>query len=603
MANLIHGDSAWTSEQTQSTKSKTYTFSTANKYVDKDIALTVSAQDGSVKVAGGGLTHGEITTTDTTYLTDTNTGYPVTFSNNASRGAVTYNATTSTAGWVDGAEDFTGLSATSTDTKTLTKYVVKGTASVTGNQSITTNPTITFADGKIKASYSGSKSISGSVSKNGWITSVSSASVSTSGSAEINPSDLDSNLKASNIIKGVTIFGITGTGASNKDVVFSNKATEHEDGTKESYTDISDDVAALFQGDYLYVNEGYTTNKKISLAKLVPDGTTVQTDTSSPLIYKTVTARNDDGKLIAGTMDDASVKSGTSSIASVSVASSAEASGTNAGKYKLTATVNVTAPTVTTGGYITSSIGTKSANNSQSNTAYLNAGAYNVSGGGLTAGSGSSSINVNGLYNATSKTVSTTDTITLSTSTPTTNDYYKIGTTGKGTVNRGAITKQNTTAGWIPSQSSATNVSDATSLSSNSGTSTYYVKKSSGETQTKTPSKSSQTVTIGAGYYPTDRTITINAIDPTSSSQVTQGAISANDSTISSVTATSGTATTDTTNWKYKIPLTLSASGTAYAKVTTSGYVTSAKNTSKSLSGSGSVEVSLNMYDGAFTIA
>lgn len=115
-------------------------------------------------------------------------------------------------------------------------------------------------------------------------------------------------------------------------------------------------------------------------------------------------------------------------------------------------------------------------------------GGCTVGGGGLTAGSGSSSINVNGLWDGTN--VSTTDKIAMTTTA--TNGYYKLGTTGKGTVNRAAITDTHT-AGWIPAKST-TNVSDATSLSSNSGTSTYYVKKA---TNSKTNGTASATANAG----------------------------------------------------------------------------------------------------------
>lgn len=88
-------------------------------------------------ITGGGLTHGNITTTDTTYLTTTNTGYQVTFSNIASRAAASYSVT---AGWIASAG--AGLAATGNDTKTASWYIKKGTL-VTN----TADVTLVTADG------------------------------------------------------------------------------------------------------------------------------------------------------------------------------------------------------------------------------------------------------------------------------------------------------------------------------------------------------------------------------------------------------------------------------------------------------------------------
>lgn len=87
-----------------------------------------------------------------------------------------------------------------------------GSAAVTSNQTINQNPTISWdsANNKIKATYSSSKSITGTATP-GWVTSVTPATVTTSGTASIAPVSLDSNLKAENITAGVTIFGVTGT--------------------------------------------------------------------------------------------------------------------------------------------------------------------------------------------------------------------------------------------------------------------------------------------------------------------------------------------------------------------------------------------------------
>ena len=67
-----------------------------------------------------------------------------------------------------------------------------------------------------------------------------------------------------------------------------------------SYTDISSTGPILISGDYLYINEGYTPNVKISLARLVPDAS--GTNASAEYILSGYTAYNNDGGLIVGTM-------------------------------------------------------------------------------------------------------------------------------------------------------------------------------------------------------------------------------------------------------------------------------------------------------------
>lgn len=596
MANLTHGASSWTSGTlTQDAQTRTYTFATADKYVDKDIALTVKAKDGSGSISGGELTHSDITTDDATYLQDSSTGGvgPITFTNTASRAAANY--VVGTAGWVDNANDVTALAATAVDTKSVTKYVKQGAAAVTASQAITTTGSITRNGGTLTANLSGSKSIGATVSKKGWIESVGSATVSASGTATAEATDLDANLIAANIVKGKTIFGVTGDETGAVTTTFANTATDGQ-----TYTDISEDAPILKSGDYLYINEGYTTNKKISLAKLIPDEATLTAATGAAYIRSGQSAYDKDGKLIVGTIPNGVITSGTATLAS-----SAIGDADDTGKYPLTVTVNVSAPTIGTGGYITATEGTKNANNGQEIIVNLDKAGCTVTGGELTAGAGSSSINVNGYYDGSS--VSSTDKIELSSNAAA--GYYKLGTTGKGTVNRAAIQDAHT-AGWLEDKA-ASNVSGATSLSSNSGTSTYYVKKSttgaaatftpaSDQSYNFTPSDSAQKLVISAGYYPSDRVITVKKIDY---AVATQGTISAADGSISSVTAVAGTPSVDLVNYKYNVPLSLSASGTSWAKVTKNGYVDSSDNTSKALTGSGSATVTLDVFDGSYTVA
>lgn len=100
-----------------------------------------------------------------------------------------------------------------------------------------------------------------------------------------------------------SVTNVTQTGANASAVTyipitstsFANTAT-----TGVTYTDISSTAPILISGSYLFINEGYTPNVKISLAKLVPDAT--GTNASAQYILSGYTAFNNDGGLITGTM-------------------------------------------------------------------------------------------------------------------------------------------------------------------------------------------------------------------------------------------------------------------------------------------------------------
>lgn len=180
---------------------------------------------------------------------------------------------------------------------------------------------------------------------------------------------------------------------------FSNSVASGK--TASNYVDISDtDQAPVLdtQDGFLFINKGYTDDLKISLAKLVPDGASA--DLSSNVIRSGYSAYNNDGVLVAGniqtltsadltvsgrtvtvpvhkytgtssstaltkSISTGKVTSGTASITSVTVSD-----GSNDNTFVLSGSANVSAPTVNTAGYISSSEGTKSSN---SNGAALNA--------------------------------------------------------------------------------------------------------------------------------------------------------------------------------------------------------------------------------------
>lgn len=67
-----------------------------------------------------------------------------------------------------------------------------------------------------------------------------------------------------------------------------------------TYTDISSSAPILISNDYLYINEGYVTNQKISLARLVPDGASAAL--AAGYILSGYSAYNNDGILVAGSI-------------------------------------------------------------------------------------------------------------------------------------------------------------------------------------------------------------------------------------------------------------------------------------------------------------
>ena len=132
----------------------------------------------------------------------------------------------------------------------------------------------------------------------------------------------DADLTAGNIKNGVSIFGVSGTftatpsgktalaatalrsgyagfingnqvNGSMPDATFASTATSGK-----TYTDISSSAPTLVAGDYLYINEGYTPYSKISLAKLVPDGSDVKGH--SEYILSGHSAYDNDGVLVSG---------------------------------------------------------------------------------------------------------------------------------------------------------------------------------------------------------------------------------------------------------------------------------------------------------------
>ena len=135
-------------------------------------------------------------------------------------------------------------------------------------------------------------------------------------------------------------------------------------------------------------------------------------------------------------------------------------------------------------------------------------GVLAVTGGTLTAGSGTTALASDGLSNGTS--IDATKKIALSEVNA--NGYYELEASGSGSVSRGAIYKQQTTAGYMTADGSPVQQIASDSASSNTATKKYYVLQSTLSASSITPATTVQTVTIGAGYYHDSRTVTIAAM-------------------------------------------------------------------------------------------
>ena len=137
-------------------------------------------------------------------------------------------------------------------------------------------------------------------------------------------------------------------------------------------------------------------------------------------------------------------------------------------------------------------------------------GAQTISGGALSEGSKSVQINSDGAYNGTS--YDTSDKVKFESGEAA--GVYKIHPSGSATVNRAVVNKQVTQDGYFPEDSSAVSAIAADSITVNTPETAYYIKKSTLSTNSVTPSTVAQTVTVGEGYAPNDRTITVAAMAP-----------------------------------------------------------------------------------------
>jgi len=230
------------------------------------------------------------------------------------------------------------------------QITAKNGSAATPATTIEQAPTIslTTATGVITSSYTASQSITPVVTE-GWISSGTAGTVSTTGSASlmlptasssvsgntftINPGWIGSTTAYQMQSTSITTYNASVSGSN-----FANGSLAWEAGYIDlgtitgasfantptagtTYLDISDTTGApiLISEDYLYINEGYTDNLKISLAKLVPNGASVLL--SDEHILSGYSAYNNDGILVAGSIPSKDVSDITISTNNINVPS------------------------------------------------------------------------------------------------------------------------------------------------------------------------------------------------------------------------------------------------------------------------------------------
>ena len=318
-------------------------------------------------------------------------------------------------------------------------------------------------------------------------------------------------------------------------------ATFTNEGTSgKTYVDISNTTSApvLVSGDYLYINKGYTDDLKISLAKLVPDGSDVKGH--GEYLISGHSAYDDDGTLVAGTIQ---------TIASTDL--------------------NVNGKTVTVPvGYYTG------ANDATPVSADVAEGSYSPS---VT----SASVSTAPTYTpATSGSITDITTDVLPSGTDGT-DYWTItpsGTKTSGTA-RSKATATISTAGYIEAGSKTTSsyTSKTITITEKAGTDTYIPKAVIAGSSTN----ASATTTVAPGAVTVSKQSTPSGVTNAASGNATTTAPSSG--VYVAVKATVAANNTGTTS---------AISGSGIATVSTAGYAPSTLTGSISVSGTATAKTS-----------
>ena len=247
----------------------TKTLATADTYVDKNIEITVNTPDATFErkdkgVGANGEISAVVSSTDTTYTSDTKTKYAIEIAADAHVNAVTVGV--KDAGFAASTDEVT-IAASDAAQNKKTIYVKEGHLTGSGEATATSDTIKMTKGGEGDFKFTAVASGGARVDVAGWLST--DAAADSSGNAT---------------------YAVQAASLANTETV----------GT--TYTDHTGPV--LTSGGYLYINEGYIKDTKISLADLVPDNANI-TDKNANLVYNTVKAYDKDGALIVGTMGDA----------------------------------------------------------------------------------------------------------------------------------------------------------------------------------------------------------------------------------------------------------------------------------------------------------
>lgn len=287
------------------------TLATADTYVDRNIKVTVRTPDADLKIVeaeGSGVITATVSTTDTTYTSDTPTPHAITIAADAHVNKTTVGV--NQAGFL-ASTDTIDIAAADAVQNTKTLYIKEGVIAATGEATATGNVALEPAGAAPESGFYIRAAAAGSakVTTAGWVEP--SAPIESSGDA---------------------YYTLPTTSFGNTEV------------SGKTYEDIDAKAPVLVEGGYLYIGEGYIRDSKISLAKLVPDhGTLPVVDAKSEWMYKGYSAYDNEGKLIAGTMGDAVL--GDISATNVKATVSTVSVAANEGVFKVTGSGDISGKT------------------------------------------------------------------------------------------------------------------------------------------------------------------------------------------------------------------------------------------------------------------
>ena len=287
------------------------TLATADTYVDRNIKVTVRTPDADLKIVdaeGSGAITATVSTTDTTYTSDSATKYAIEIAADAHVNKTTVGV--NQAGFL-ASTDTIDIAAADAVQNTKTLYIKEGAITATGEATATGNVVLASAGAAPESGFYIKAAAAGS------------AKVTTAGWVE--PGDpIESS--------GDAYYTLPTTSFGNTEV------------SGKTYEDIDAKAPVLVEGGYLYIGEGYIRDSKISLAKLVPNhGNLPVVDAKSEWMYKGYSAYDNDGKLIAGTMGDAVL--GDISATNVKATVSAVSVAADEGVFKVTGSGDISGKT------------------------------------------------------------------------------------------------------------------------------------------------------------------------------------------------------------------------------------------------------------------